>query len=105
MLIGTGSPDRYLIENEARTIVGEALSTLALDGKRVLILIPDGTRTMPMPLTTSIFLEHCRRINLGYLDPAAIDLNEWENREKDGVLVVRRAGKMLYRVRESNHEI
>src|SRR5512136_57604 len=55
MLIGKGYPDHYLMEDEILTIVSEALSTLAVDGKRVLILIPDGTRTMPMPLMFSLF--------------------------------------------------
>lgn len=68
---------------------------------------PTGIETsrIQVTLATSIFSEHCRRINLGYLNPAAIDLKEWKNRESDGVLVVRRAGEMLYRVKERNHEI
>lgn len=50
MVIGSGSSDRYLTEDETRRIVREALGTLHVDGQRVLVLIPDGTRTMPMPL-------------------------------------------------------
>jgi nickel-dependent lactate racemase len=57
MVIGKGSIDRYLDDEETRAIVGEALRTLALDGKRVLIIIPDGTRSMPMPRMFSLF-EH-----------------------------------------------
>ena len=38
-------------------------------------------------------------VNLDYLDPAAVKLEEWEGREDDGILVVPRAGEMLYRVR------
>jgi nickel-dependent lactate racemase len=48
-------------------------------------------------LATGIPEERCRRVNLGYLDPRQIDLAEWEDREADGVLVVRNAGEMLYR--------
>ncbi len=55
MVIGQGSVDRYLDDEETRAIVSEALATLALDGKRVLIIIPDGTRTMPMPRMFSLF--------------------------------------------------
>ncbi len=50
-------------------------------------------------LATGITAEHCRQINLGYLDPATIDMSEWLDREDDGILVVPRAGEMLYRVR------
>jgi hypothetical protein len=44
--------------------------------------------------------ERCRRINLGYLDPASIDIGEWLNREEKGVVVVPRAGEVLYRVKK-----
>ncbi|HID61845.1 MAG TPA: DUF2088 domain-containing protein [Anaerolineae bacterium] len=49
-------------------------------------------------LATGIPEERCRRINLGYLDPATIDIAEWEGREDEGILVVHKAGEMLYRV-------
>jgi len=55
MLMGLGSPDSYLTEEQTAQIVQDALGTLALDGKRVLILIPDSTRTMPMPLMFNLF--------------------------------------------------
>ncbi len=48
-------------------------------------------------LATGIPADRCRRINLGYMDPATIDVDEWENRP--GVLVVPKAGEMLYRVK------
>ena len=47
-------------------------------------------------LATGISQERCRRINLGYLDPASIRLEEWQGREDEGILVVPRAGEMLY---------
>jgi len=34
-----------------------------------------------------------RRINLGYLDPASIRVDEWKGREADGVIVVRAPGR------------
>jgi lactate racemase len=49
-------------------------------------------------LATGISEERCRRINLGYLDPAAVRLEEWRGREQEGVLLVPRAGEMLYRL-------
>ena len=35
---------------EVSRITEEALAALPVDGRRVLVIIPDGTRTMPMPL-------------------------------------------------------
>jgi len=49
-------------------------------------------------LATAIPPERCERVNLGYLDPAAVDLSEWEGREAEGILVVPRAGETLYRI-------
>jgi len=53
-------------------------------------------------LATGIPRERCERINLGYLDPAAIDPEEWANREDEGILLVRKAGEMLYRLKSTN---
>lgn len=50
-------------------------------------------------LATGIPEERCRRINLGYMNPASVVLEDWSGRESEGVLVVPRAGEMLYRVR------
>jgi nickel-dependent lactate racemase len=50
-------------------------------------------------LATGIPEERCRRINLGYRDPASIDIAAWSGREREGVLVVPRAGEMLYRLK------
>ena len=57
MIIGQGYANRYLTDDEVRAIVREGLASLAVDGKRVLIIIPDRTRTMPMPLMFRIFQE------------------------------------------------
>jgi lactate racemase len=51
-------------------------------------------------LATGISEERCRRINLGYADPAAIHPAEWTNRETEGILLVPHAGEMLYRLRD-----
>jgi nickel-dependent lactate racemase len=51
-------------------------------------------------LATGIPEERCRRLNLGYLDPASVHLADWEGREDEGILVVPKAGEMLYRVKD-----
>ena len=50
-------------------------------------------------LATGIPRERCQRVNLGYLDPASIDTSQWQGREEEGILVVPKAGEMLYRLR------
>lgn len=50
MAIGQGYDDRILGEDEVRGIVAEAVAGPRLDGKRVLVIIPDHTRTAPIPL-------------------------------------------------------
>jgi hypothetical protein len=59
-----------------------------------------GTETprIRVTLATGIPEERCRRINLGYCDPHSIRPDDWAGRERDGVLLVRRAGEMLYRL-------
>ncbi len=54
---GSGFPDRFLGAEETRAIVREGLASLALADKRVLFIIPDGTRTMPMPQFFALFEE------------------------------------------------
>jgi nickel-dependent lactate racemase len=56
-VIGKGFSDRYLTKDETREVVSEGLGTLPVDGKRALVIIPDGTRTMPMPLMFTLFDE------------------------------------------------
>lgn len=50
-------------------------------------------------LATRIPRERCERINLGYRDPDSIDIESFAGRENEGVLLVRKAGEYLYRVR------
>jgi nickel-dependent lactate racemase len=56
------------------------------------------TPRIAVTLATGIPEARCRRINLGYLDPASVRVDDWSGREADGVLVVPRAGEMLYRL-------
>ncbi len=50
-------------------------------------------------LASQISAEDCARLNLRYLDPAAVNVDEWKDQESAGKLYVPRAGEMLYRVR------
>jgi nickel-dependent lactate racemase len=56
------------------------------------------TPRIRVTLATSIPKQRCDRINLGYMDPNTVDLQEWAGREDEGVLLVPRAGEMLYRI-------
>jgi nickel-dependent lactate racemase len=49
-VVGEGVLEGGLPEETVRRLVAEGLADLPIDGRRVLVIIPDGTRTMPMPL-------------------------------------------------------
>ena len=53
-------------------------------------------------LATSIPPGLCAKIGLGYLEPASVKFEEWQNREAEGILFVPRAGETLYRLREKS---
>lgn len=57
MPIGAGYENGILSESEIRQLTQEGLSRAHLDGKRVLIIIPDGTRTAPIPVMFRLFHE------------------------------------------------
>jgi lactate racemase len=57
MTLGKSAVDRTLSNDEVRQIVAQAAASLNLKGKRVLTIIPDGTRTMPMPLMFQLLQE------------------------------------------------
>jgi nickel-dependent lactate racemase len=50
-------------------------------------------------LATGIPEATCRRISLGYRDPKTIRVEDFANREDEGVLLVPKAGEMLYRLK------
>ena len=63
------------------------------------------TSRIRVTLATKIPEEHCRRINLGYLDPATVNIAEWRDREDVGILVVPRAGEMLFRLKTKSQNV
>ncbi|HSK88161.1 MAG TPA: lactate racemase domain-containing protein [Anaerolineales bacterium] len=50
-------------------------------------------------LASKISAEDCARLKLGYLDPGKVNLDEWKDKEEEGILYVPRAGEILYRMR------
>ena len=52
-------------------------------------------------LATQIPESVCRKISLGYRDPATINIEDFADREDEGVLLVRKAGEMLYHLKNA----
>jgi nickel-dependent lactate racemase len=57
-VIGTGSPYQYLSEEQVESVIAQGLDSLNLAGKRIIVIIPDGTRTMPMPMFFRLITRH-----------------------------------------------
>ena len=53
-------------------------------------------------LATGIPEKRCRKINLGYRDPKSINPEEWKGREKEGIVVIPKAGEQLYRLADGS---
>ena len=51
-------------------------------------------------LATGISPEICSQINLGYRDHNSINFEDYADREEEGILLVRKAGEMLYRLED-----
>jgi len=49
-------------------------------------------------LATSIPEGKCKMLNLGYLDPGKVRIDEYMNREGEGILFVDHAGEILHRL-------
>jgi len=56
-VIGKGYADGTLSEDELRDFIAASARELSVDGKRVLVIVPDGTRTMPMALMFELLQE------------------------------------------------
>jgi lactate racemase len=53
-------------------------------------------------LSSQVSSEDCKQLSLGYLNPNDVDVDEWQNREDEGILFVPKAGEMLYRLKKEN---
>lgn len=50
-------------------------------------------------LATGIAEKMCRQLDLGYMDPASIRIEDYRNREDEGILFVDHAGEVLHRLK------
>jgi len=49
-------------------------------------------------LATGISKRRCAKVNLDYMNPDDINIDDYENREDEGILVVQHAGEVLHRL-------
>ena len=61
MIIGKGSPTETLSVEDVQQLLAQACDALPINGKRVLVIIPDGTRTAPIPLFFRLLYEQIGR--------------------------------------------
>jgi nickel-dependent lactate racemase len=61
MILGKGSATELLTEQEVDLLLQRACDELAPEGKRVLVIIPDSTRTCPLPLMFRLLYTHLGR--------------------------------------------
>src|SRR5579885_988224 len=69
MFMSKSSPVEIVTDEEVARFLQEACNALEVDGRRVLVIIPDGTRTCPLPLLFRLLYANLgRRVqNLDYL--------------------------------------
>ena len=69
MSVGQGVAEVELTNQDVQRLLGQAFDSQPLDGKRVLVIIPDGTRTAPIPLIFQLLYEQIggRTAQLDYL--------------------------------------
>ena len=69
MILAKGSTTETLTTDDIQRLIAQACDSLPLDGKSVLVIIPDGTRTAPIPLFFRLFYEQLghRVARLDYL--------------------------------------
>jgi lactate racemase len=61
MLVGQGSQTELLTTEDVQRLLAEAFDAMPVDGERVLVIIPDGTRTAPIPLLFRLLYERLGR--------------------------------------------
>ena len=57
--------------------------------------------SIKVTLASKIPYTNCSRLSLGYLNPADVNLKEWQKQENKGILFVPKAGEMFYRLSPS----
>jgi lactate racemase len=62
------------------------------------------TPRIAVTLATGIPEERCRQVNLRYLNPTSVRLEDWRGREADGIKLIPHAGEILYRVKAHGEE-
>ncbi|MBA3943311.1 MAG: DUF2088 domain-containing protein [Herpetosiphonaceae bacterium] len=69
MVSGQGVPTTVLTNDDVQQVLAQAFDAQPLDGKRVLVIIPDGTRSAPIPLMFRLLYEQLgqRAAQLDYL--------------------------------------
>ncbi len=67
MITGKGSTTETLTVEDVRQLIAQACDHLPVDGKRVLVIIPDGTRTAPIALFFRLLYEQLGQ-RVGQLD-------------------------------------
>src|ERR1700736_1076088 len=69
MILSKGSTTETLANEDIRQLVAQACAALPVDSKRVLVIIPDGTRTAPIALFFRLLYEELGRrvVRLDYL--------------------------------------
>jgi nickel-dependent lactate racemase len=90
----------YLLENWARINhipLGVLAHSTHLRGSGVMDIGIEKPNVR-VTLASKIPPEICDHLNLGYLDPDSIDVEDWKNREAERILFVPKAGEILYRV-------
>jgi lactate racemase len=55
---GMGKPEEFLTAEQVETVIVQGVEQMAVDGKRVLVIIPDQTRTMPLPMFFRLLAKH-----------------------------------------------
>ena len=67
MILGKGSTTEILAAEDIPQLIAQACDPLPLDERRVLVIIPDGTRTAPIPLFFRLLYEQIGR-RVAHLD-------------------------------------
>ena len=96
---------QLLLHGLPRTLAAFLLASIQRSIERPLLVVAADENGAEQPrarvtLATGLPEETCRQINLGYTDPAALDIEQFADREDEGILLVRQAGERLYHLRQ-----